>query len=80
MSITSQQLLQILPNAGPRAGVFVPVLNTAMQRYQIVGSKRVAPSSPRLAMSPASWSTSVRFGGRRLLNVVRRAGQTWAIR
>lgn len=39
MSITSQQLLQILPNAGQRAGVFAPVLNTAMQRYQIVGNK-----------------------------------------
>jgi putative chitinase len=42
MPITAQQLLQILPNAGAKAGVFVPVLNTAMQRYQIVGSKRVA--------------------------------------
>lgn len=42
MSITVQQLLQILPNAGAKAGVFVPVLNTALQRYQIVGSPRVA--------------------------------------
>lgn len=42
MPITQQQLLQILPNVGAKAGVFVPVLNTAMQRYQIVGSKRVA--------------------------------------
>ncbi|MFH6564882.1 glycoside hydrolase family 19 protein [Pseudomonas kulmbachensis] len=42
MSITVQQLLQILPNAGPVAGVFVPVLNVAMSRYQIVGVKRVA--------------------------------------
>ncbi|CAI8801447.1 glycoside hydrolase family 19 protein [Pseudomonas zeae] len=42
MPITQQQLLQILPNAGAKAGVFVPVLNTAMQRYQIVGTKRVA--------------------------------------
>ena len=42
MSITRQQLLQILPNAGPVAGVFVPVLNTAMVRYQIIGPKRVA--------------------------------------
>ena len=42
MPITSQQLLQILPNAGQSAGVFVPVLNTAMSRYQIVGAKRVA--------------------------------------
>ena len=42
MPITVQQLLQILPNAGPVAGVFVPVLNTAMNRYQIIGTKRVA--------------------------------------
>ena len=42
MPITVQQLLQILPNAGQSAGVFVPVLNTAMNRFQIVGLKRVA--------------------------------------
>ena len=42
MSITQQQLLQILPNAGPVAGVFVPVLNAAMLHYQIIGQKRVA--------------------------------------
>lgn len=42
MPITSQQLLQILPNAGQVAGVFVPVLNTAMNRYQIMGQKRIA--------------------------------------
>ena len=42
MSITQQQLLQILPNAGQVAGVFVPVLNAAMGHYQIVGTKRVA--------------------------------------
>ena len=38
MPITEQQLLQILPNAGRQAGVFVPVLNTAMNRYGIVGT------------------------------------------
>ena len=42
MSITPQQLLQILPNAGPVAGAFVPVLNAAMVHYQIIGPKRVA--------------------------------------
>ena len=41
MSITRQQLLQILPNAGSVGGVFVPLLNTAMVRYQIIGPKRV---------------------------------------
>ena len=42
MPITAQQLLQILPSAGQSAGVFVSVLNTAMNHYQIVGLKRVA--------------------------------------
>lgn len=42
MPITEQQLLQILPNAGRQAGVFVPVLNSAMNRYGIVGAPRAA--------------------------------------
>ncbi|WP_130926161.1 glycoside hydrolase family 19 protein, partial [Pseudomonas extremaustralis] len=42
MPITEQQLLQILPNAGRQAGVFVPVLNAAMNRYSIVGTPRAA--------------------------------------
>lgn len=42
MPITEQQLLRIFPNAGRNAGVFVPVLNTAMSRYGIVGTARAA--------------------------------------
>ncbi|NWB84146.1 glycoside hydrolase family 19 protein [Pseudomonas gingeri] len=42
MPINQQQLLQILPNAGAKAGVFAPLLNTAMQKYQIVGMLRIA--------------------------------------
>ncbi|WP_434626180.1 glycoside hydrolase family 19 protein [Pseudomonas sp. Z1-29] len=42
MPVTAQQLLQVLPNAGTKAGVFAPALNTAMGRYQIVGVQRVA--------------------------------------
>ncbi|TVT89431.1 glycoside hydrolase family 19 protein [Pseudomonas sp. RGB] len=42
MPITEQHLLKILPNAGRQAGVFVPALNTAMNRYGIVGTARVA--------------------------------------
>ena len=42
MSITEQQLLQIMPHAGPRAGVFVPVLNAAMKRWQINTPRRMA--------------------------------------
>lgn len=32
MPITEQQLLQILPNAGPRAGVFVGALHAVPRR------------------------------------------------
>ncbi|NMY86767.1 glycoside hydrolase family 19 protein [Pseudomonas proteolytica] len=42
MAITQQQLLQILPNAGHQAGVFVPVLNTAMSKHGIVTPARIA--------------------------------------
>ncbi|MCS3512517.1 glycoside hydrolase family 19 protein [Pseudomonas grimontii] len=42
MPITPQQLLQILPNAGRQAGVFIPALNAAMNRYKIVGTARAA--------------------------------------
>jgi putative chitinase len=42
MRITEQQLLQIMPHAGPRAGVFVPVLNAAMKRWQIDTPRRIA--------------------------------------
>ncbi|MCF5709614.1 glycoside hydrolase family 19 protein, partial [Pseudomonas syringae] len=36
MPITAQQLSKILPNAGAKVGVFVPALNTAMGKYQII--------------------------------------------
>ncbi|MGY2190485.1 glycoside hydrolase family 19 protein [Pseudomonas pergaminensis] len=42
MPITEQQLLQILPNAGRQAGVFVPVLNAGMGKYGIVTKLRIA--------------------------------------
>lgn len=42
MPLTELQLLQIFPNAGPRAGVFVPALNRAMQRYWIDSPVRQA--------------------------------------
>ncbi|MFO3723935.1 glycoside hydrolase family 19 protein [Pseudomonas sp. HLMP] len=42
MSITIQQLQQILPNAGRQAGVFVPGLNAAMGKYGIVTRLRMA--------------------------------------
>ncbi|MBX8528580.1 glycoside hydrolase family 19 protein [Pseudomonas cichorii] len=42
MPITQQQLLQILPSAGSKAGVFVPALNAAMGKYQIITPLRIA--------------------------------------
>lgn len=42
MPITTQQLLQILPNAGAKAGVFVPALNAAMSKYSIITRLRMA--------------------------------------
>ncbi|SEJ45348.1 putative chitinase [Azotobacter beijerinckii] len=42
MPITEQQLLQILPNAGPRAGVFISSLNRAMGRRAINTPRRIA--------------------------------------
>lgn len=42
MLITAAQLLRILPNAGPRAGVFIPHLNRAMVRFDINSPARIA--------------------------------------
>ncbi|HBN9875366.1 glycoside hydrolase family 19 protein [Pseudomonas aeruginosa] len=42
MLITEQQLLQIFPNAGPQAGVFVGALNRGMTRFGITSPVRVA--------------------------------------
>ncbi|MNJ19109.1 Chitinase class I [compost metagenome] len=40
--LTEQQLLQILPNARPVAGIFLPALNRAMARYKIDSRVRQA--------------------------------------
>lgn len=42
MLITEQQLLQIFPDARPVAGIFLPALNQAMQRYRIDSCVRMA--------------------------------------
>lgn len=42
MPINEQQLLRILPNAGKKAGVFVPALNAAMGKYGIITRLRMA--------------------------------------
>ncbi|EQM66060.1 glycoside hydrolase family 19 protein [Pseudomonas tohonis] len=42
MPISEQQLLQIFPNAGRQAGVFVSPINAAAKRWQINTPKRLA--------------------------------------
>ena len=42
MPITEKQLLQILPNAGRQAGVFVPGLNASMGKFAIITPLRMA--------------------------------------
>ncbi len=42
MPITQQQLLKVLPNAGPRACIFLPALNRAMLRFEITKPERQA--------------------------------------
>lgn len=42
MPLTQQQLLQILPNARPVAGIFLPALNRAMARWKINSPVRQA--------------------------------------
>ena len=42
MAISQQQLLQILPNARPVAGVFVSAINAAMARFRITSPVRQA--------------------------------------
>lgn len=42
MPITEKQLLQILPNAGHQAGVFVPGLNATMGKFAIITRLRMA--------------------------------------
>lgn len=41
-NITEKQLLQILPNAGLQAGVFVPGLNATMGKFAIITPLRMA--------------------------------------
>lgn len=42
MEITDKSLLLIFPSARQKAGVFVPALNTAMQRWEIDTPRRIA--------------------------------------
>lgn len=42
MAISVQQLQKIYPNAGPKAGVFVPGLNATMGKFAIITRLRMA--------------------------------------
>lgn len=42
MTLTEQQLLQILPNARDKAGVFISAINQAMAEFQINTPRRVS--------------------------------------
>ena len=59
MPLTQQQLLQILPNAGPVAGVFVPALNDAMARFKIEGRLRAAAFLAQIGHESAQLRTLV---------------------
>lgn len=55
MPITEQQLLQILPDARHVAGIFLPALNQAMQRYRIDSTVRVAAFLAQVGYESASF-------------------------
>ena len=78
MSISCRQWVLILPNAGLVAGVYVPVLNTAMNRYQIVALNALRPLSRRLATNPASSNMSKKSGGQPLPRPAMKVAQIWA--
>lgn len=79
MLITAQRLLQIIPNAGAKAGIFLTVLNTAMGRSRLWGGANASPLSlPRSATSPVNCFTSAKFGGQLQRRPGTRAGQTLA--
>ena len=68
MPISKQQLLHILPNAGQSAGVFVPVLNTAMVRYQIVGTLRQAAFIAQVGHESGQFRYVRELGGEQYLS------------
>ena len=68
MPISKQQLLRILPNAGQLAGVFVPVLNTAMVRYQIVGTLRQAAFIAQIGHESGQFRYVRELGGEQYLS------------
>lgn len=80
MPISQQLLLQILPNARSQEGVFVPVLNTAMQRYQIVGAKRMAAFIAQIGHESGQLQYVREIWGLSRPRPSTRDGQAWATR
>lgn len=68
MPISKQQLLHILPNAGQSAGVFVPALNTAMVRFQIVGTLRQAAFIAQVGHESGQFRYVRELGGEQYLS------------
>ena len=68
MPISKQQLLHILPNVGQSAGVFVPALNTAMVRYQIVGTLRQAAFIAQVGHESGQFRYVRELGGEQYLS------------
>jgi putative chitinase len=63
MSITAQQLLQILPSAGKQAGVFASALNLAMNRHQINTRLRMAAFIAQVGHESGQFRYVKEFGG-----------------
>ncbi len=68
MPITSQQLLQILPNAGKQAGVFASALTLAMEKYQINTRLRMAPFIAQVDHESAQFRYVRELGGDQYLS------------
>jgi putative chitinase len=68
MPITSQQLLQILPNAGKQAGVFASALTLAMGKYQINTRLRMAAFIAQVGHESGQFRYVCEFGGDQYLS------------
>jgi putative chitinase len=68
MPITSQQLLQILPNAGNQADVFASALNLAMDRYQINTQLRIAAFIAQVGHESGQFRHVRELGGNQYLS------------
>jgi putative chitinase len=68
MAITSQQLLQILPNAGKQAGVFASALNLAMDQFQINNRLRMAAFIAQVGHESGQFQYVKELGGDQYLS------------